>query len=75
MHNTSTTTNPSPSTRPNLKHHRTETLRPFVQKYQYHQLPLPEPRPLADEDALTPSGQATSDSGKPPCTAPCRENS
>lgn len=64
---------PLPPSRPHPKQHRTETLRPFVQKYQYHQLPLPEPRPLAGEDVST--EQSNSDSGKEPCATLCHENS
>jgi hypothetical protein len=55
------------------KHQRTETLRPLVQKYQYRQLPLPEPPPIADQDACL--EQTYPDSGKEPCPAPYRENS
>lgn len=32
-----------------LKHHRTETIRPFIQKYQYRQLTLPEPQPESEK--------------------------
>ncbi len=60
-----------PNTRP--KHQRTETLRPLVQKYQYRQLPLPEPRLLADQDAC--AEQNLPDSMKEPCPAPYRDNS
>jgi hypothetical protein len=35
--------NPAPATKPRLRQHRTEVIRPFVQKYQYVQLPLPAP--------------------------------
>ncbi len=34
---------PTPATRSRPRQHRTEVLRPFVQKHQYIQLTLPEP--------------------------------
>lgn len=63
---------PHPSLRSRPKHQRTETLRPFVQKYQYHQLPLPEPHPLIDEGI---SGeQLNLQSGKESCAALCEHS-
>jgi hypothetical protein len=46
-----TVTIPATPARSRLKQYRTETMRPFVQKYQYQQLPLPEPRPALDEES------------------------
>jgi hypothetical protein len=40
MHNAKTATHTSKSS---LSQQRIETMRPFVKKYQYFQLPLPEP--------------------------------
>lgn len=71
MHSTSSKINPT--TRPRPKHQRTETLRPFIQKYPYQQLPLPELCPLTDADA--PTEQPTPDLGNQPCETPCRKNS
>lgn len=73
MHNPLNQTAPSCPTQPRPKHQQTETLRPFVQKYQYQQLPLPEPCSLAEADAST--EQPATDLGKQPCAAPCHKNS
>lgn len=49
MNNASAQRNLPP--RPPAKYQRTETLRPLVQKYQYTQLPLPEPHPPDEKPA------------------------
>ncbi len=66
MHSPLTESTPTPA-QPRAKHQRTETLRPFVQKYQYQQLPLPEPGSLPDEEPSTldaPSEPAKPKDGK-----------
>lgn len=61
------------ATRRRSKPPQTETLRPFVQKYQSNQLPLPEACPLADSNE--PAEQSAEDSGNPLCATPCCKNS
>ncbi|MCS6993982.1 MAG: hypothetical protein N2117_13835 [Anaerolineales bacterium] len=59
--------------RPPAKHQRIETLRPLVQKYQYTQLPLPEPHP-PDEKAAPretpqlPRGEESCENSYPSCS-------
>lgn len=63
---------PHPASRSRPKPQRTETLRPFIQKYQYQQLPLPEPHPPVDEGV---SGeQPNLQSGKELCAAFCEHS-